>query len=140
LISAADKNDDAISVEGLLGADGLVAGHFSDFEVRPQQLQMACAVMDAFSANRHLAIEAGTGIGKSFAYLAAAIDRAVHSGTGVFRCSAYIAGLAETGRYCCRTTRNSTGWRGGTSETKSKLGKNRTHNYCCKNKKAVFHS
>jgi len=77
LISAADKNDDAFSVERLLGASGLVADHFSDFEVRPQQLQMAGAVMDAFAANRHLAIEAGTGIGKSFAYLTAAIDRAV---------------------------------------------------------------
>jgi len=77
LIDTADKNDDAVSVEGLLGAGGLVAGHFSGFEVRPQQLQMASAVMDAFAANRHLAIEAGTGIGKSFAYLTAAIDHAV---------------------------------------------------------------
>ena len=77
MIDIADKNDEGLSVEKLLDADGLVADHFSDFEVRPQQLQMAHAVVKAFGANRHLAIEAGTGIGKSFAYLVAAIDRAI---------------------------------------------------------------
>jgi ATP-dependent DNA helicase DinG len=77
LIDAADKNDCDLSVEKLLGTDGLVASRFTDFETRPQQIQMAQAVMDAFDRNHHLAIEAGTGIGKSFAYLAAAIDRAI---------------------------------------------------------------
>jgi ATP-dependent DNA helicase DinG len=40
-----------------------------DYEVRPQQRAMARAVAEALAAGRHLAVEAGTGVGKSFAYL-----------------------------------------------------------------------
>lgn len=39
------------------------------FEVRPQQLAMAAAVAEAILAPAHLAVEAGTGVGKTFAYL-----------------------------------------------------------------------
>ena len=39
------------------------------FEVRPQQQQMARAVAEACAGSCHLAVEAGTGVGKSFAYL-----------------------------------------------------------------------
>ncbi|QHI70818.1 ATP-dependent DNA helicase [Tichowtungia aerotolerans] len=39
------------------------------FEVRPQQQQMARAVAEAVANSCHLAVEAGTGVGKSFAYL-----------------------------------------------------------------------
>lgn len=39
------------------------------FEVRPQQQQMARAVAEACANSCHLAVEAGTGVGKSFAYL-----------------------------------------------------------------------
>ncbi len=39
------------------------------YEHRPQQEQMAAAVASAFRARAHLAVEAGTGVGKSFAYL-----------------------------------------------------------------------
>lgn len=39
------------------------------FEVRPQQREMARAVAESFARGRHLAVEAGTGVGKSFAYL-----------------------------------------------------------------------
>ncbi len=40
-----------------------------DFELRPQQQKMARAVADAAGMGHHLAVEAGTGVGKSFAYL-----------------------------------------------------------------------
>ncbi len=40
-----------------------------DFELRPQQQKMARAVADAAGFGHHLAVEAGTGVGKSFAYL-----------------------------------------------------------------------
>ncbi len=40
------------------------------FEVRPQQIDMAMAVAEAILAPAHLAVEAGTGVGKTFAYLA----------------------------------------------------------------------
>lgn len=39
------------------------------YEERPQQRTMACAVADAVRKSSHLAVEAGTGVGKSFAYL-----------------------------------------------------------------------
>jgi len=39
------------------------------FELRPQQQKMARAVADAAGFGHHLAVEAGTGVGKSFAYL-----------------------------------------------------------------------
>ncbi len=45
----------------------------SRFEFRPQQQQMAVAVTRALEATNHLVVEAGTGVGKSFAYLVPAI-------------------------------------------------------------------
>src|SRR5213594_4587490 len=44
-----------------------------NFEFRPQQQDMAAAVAKALEEERHLVIEAGTGVGKSLAYLAPAI-------------------------------------------------------------------
>ena len=49
-----------------------------DFEARPQQLEMANAVEGAFLTGKHLLVEAGTGVGKSYAYLLPAIDAAAH--------------------------------------------------------------
>ena len=45
------------------------AGEQFPFEPRPQQAEMALAVARALSDAQHLAVEAGTGVGKSFAYL-----------------------------------------------------------------------
>ena len=39
------------------------------FEQRPGQLDMAYDILDALIQNRHIAVEAGVGIGKSYAYL-----------------------------------------------------------------------
>ncbi len=44
-----------------------------DFEFRAPQQQMAVAVARALASSRHLAVEAGTGVGKSFAYLVPAV-------------------------------------------------------------------
>src|SRR5213596_225202 len=44
-----------------------------NFEYRPQQQEMAAAVARALEEERHLVVEAGTGVGKSIAYLAPAI-------------------------------------------------------------------
>src|SRR5881275_1272646 len=44
-----------------------------NFEFRPQQQEMAVAVARALEEDRHLVVEAGTGVGKSLAYLAPAI-------------------------------------------------------------------
>jgi len=48
-----------------------------NFEFRPQQQQMAMAVAHALQTQEHLAVEAGTGVGKSLAYLVPAILFAV---------------------------------------------------------------
>ena len=49
----------------------------SNFEFRPQQQEMAVAVARALQNREHLAVEAGTGVGKSLAYLIPAILFAV---------------------------------------------------------------
>ncbi len=67
----------------ILGEDGLVAGQLPNYEVRPEQLDMAGAVAEAFEAGEHLIVEAGTGVGKSFAYLIPAIERAIAHGERV---------------------------------------------------------
>jgi ATP-dependent DNA helicase DinG len=64
-------------VDSILGAGGLIAQKLSGYEDRPQQLNMARAVEAALNGNTHLVVEAGTGVGKSFAYLVPAIKRAV---------------------------------------------------------------
>ena len=48
-----------------------------NFEFRPQQQEMAVAVAQALADGEHLAVEAGTGVGKSLAYLVPAILHAV---------------------------------------------------------------
>ncbi len=57
----------------LLAPGGKIAAALTGYERRDQQLAMADAVQDAFEAPRHLLAEAGTGVGKSFAYLVPAI-------------------------------------------------------------------
>ena len=58
----------------LLGPAGPIAKALSGYEVRPQQLAMADAVANAFETREHLLVEAGTGVGKSFAYLVPAMQ------------------------------------------------------------------
>ncbi|WP_054968084.1 helicase C-terminal domain-containing protein [Alicyclobacillus ferrooxydans] len=60
----------------LLGADSPFAHVLPGFQVRPGQLQMLDAVADALTDGHHLLVEAGTGTGKSLAYL---IPAALHA-------------------------------------------------------------
>jgi len=64
----------------ILGPTGSIARRLGErYEHRPQQLEMATAVESAIAAGKHLLVEAGTGVGKSFAYLIPAIDYAVRA-------------------------------------------------------------
>src|SRR3954471_23880622 len=63
----------ALLVRDFFGIDGPVARRLSGYETRPQQGEMADAVERAFESKQHLIVEAGTGVGKSFSYLAPAI-------------------------------------------------------------------
>jgi len=66
--------DDAeLTARDILGPNGAIARRLDSYEDRPQQLAMAEAVAKAIRAKRHLIVEAGTGVGKSFAYLVPAI-------------------------------------------------------------------
>ena len=58
---------------------------------RPGQVQMAEAVAHAFATGEHLAVQAGTGTGKSLAYLVPAIARALADETPVVVSTATIA-------------------------------------------------
>jgi ATP-dependent DNA helicase DinG len=53
--------------------DGGLLSDAKNFEFRPEQQQMATAVAGALEGNHHLVVEAGTGVGKSLAYLLPAV-------------------------------------------------------------------
>ena len=61
----------------VFGPDGLIARAHSEYEYRPGQVDMARAVMRAFEEKRHLIVEAGTGTGKTLAYLVPAVAAAL---------------------------------------------------------------
>jgi len=65
--------------DDVLGDGGLIAKRMPGYESRPQQLDMAHAVAKAIATQQHLVVEAGTGVGKSFAYLVPAILAATQS-------------------------------------------------------------
>ncbi len=64
---------DGLTVDSILGPGGLISRRLPNYEPREQQLLMARKVAQALSGQQHLIAEAGTGTGKSFAYLAPAI-------------------------------------------------------------------
>jgi ATP-dependent DNA helicase DinG len=81
--------------EAWLGPDGPVAAALrargEPYEARAPQLRMAEAVERALSSGRHLVVEAGTGVGKSFAYLVPALAWAARTGRKVAVATATIA-------------------------------------------------
>lgn len=60
-------------MEEIFGPGGLIARHHPEYEFRPGQLAMAESVAAALEAKRHLLVEAGTGTGKTLAYLVPAV-------------------------------------------------------------------
>ncbi len=79
-IAAALDEDECAA---LLEAGGPFHKYNPGYEYRPQQVSMLRAVTRAFSSNTHLLVEAGTGTGKSFAYLVPAALWAVHNNARV---------------------------------------------------------
>ena len=64
---------DALTVDLVLGPRGALSAALPAYEHRPEQLAMARAVEEAFARRRVLLAEAGTGTGKTLAYLVPAI-------------------------------------------------------------------
>jgi ATP-dependent DNA helicase DinG len=61
----------------ILGPAGAIARRLKSYEARAEQMAMAHAVTQAIESPGHLMVEAGTGVGKSFAYLVPAIQAAI---------------------------------------------------------------
>jgi len=70
---------DVDRVAGLLGEDGPFAGRFPGYEMRPQQITMLRKVASTFNEEGMTLIEAGTGVGKSLAYLIPAMQWAIQN-------------------------------------------------------------
>jgi len=70
---AAEAKAEEITVEGIFGPGGLLEKRHSGYEFRASQLAMAKIADEAFAKHQHVVIEAGTGTGKTLAYLIPAI-------------------------------------------------------------------
>ena len=66
-----------VDIHDLLSPEGPIARRLEGYETRSQQVEMADAIERAMEKKGHLVVEAGTGVGKSFAYLIPAIKRIV---------------------------------------------------------------
>jgi ATP-dependent DNA helicase DinG len=84
----------SLSVEDILAPGGLVADNLDNYEDRREQLDMALAVAKGFGELKHVLAEAGTGVGKSFAYLVPSILEAVENRRRVV-ISTYTIALQE---------------------------------------------
>ncbi|MFG0258542.1 MAG: ATP-dependent DNA helicase [Phycisphaerales bacterium JB043] len=71
-------------LDNVLAPDGPIARRLGDaYEHRPQQQTMANAISETMTRGSHLLVEAGTGVGKSFAYLLPAVERITRHGERV---------------------------------------------------------
>ncbi len=64
---------DTITLEEVFQPGGILEHQLADYEYRPSQLEMAQSVLAAIRNQQHLCVEAGTGTGKTLAYLIPAL-------------------------------------------------------------------
>jgi ATP-dependent DNA helicase DinG len=74
---------DEEEVASILEYGGQFSNYFQAFEQRPEQVEMLRTVTEALSSGRHMMVEAGTGVGKSFAYLIPAALFGIQNNTRV---------------------------------------------------------
>jgi len=74
---------DVDEVSAILEYGGEFSRHFKHYEQRPEQVELLRSITHAISEGQHLLAEAGTGVGKSFAYLIPAALWALTNGTRV---------------------------------------------------------
>ena len=67
--TASKKPTERVPLERIFGPQGWLARHHPNYEYRRGQLEMAEAVESALENRQHLIVEAGTGTGKTLAYL-----------------------------------------------------------------------
>jgi ATP-dependent DNA helicase DinG len=96
-------------IHQLLGASGPLAGVLPGFRPRHDQIAMAEAVAEALATRGQLVVEAGTGIGKTFAYLVPALASGqrviVSTGTRTLQDQIYHRDLPLLGRALGRPVR-----------------------------------
>lgn len=80
-----------LDLERYFSSEGPLARRLEAFEDRPQQVEMARAVQANMQTRGRLLVEAGTGVGKSMAYLVPAIERATAHRERVLICTNTIA-------------------------------------------------
>ena len=83
-------SDERFTAEQILGENGSIARRLDSYESRPEQLAMAASVESAIQNRHHLVVEAGTGVGKSFAYLIPAILAARQRRDGDDKCKRIV--------------------------------------------------
>jgi ATP-dependent DNA helicase DinG len=66
-----------MDLEQILRPKGLISKHLPGYEHRPQQVEAALAIETALANKDHCLVEAGTGVGKSMAYLLPAVKHAL---------------------------------------------------------------
>ena len=74
---------DPEEASAILEYGGAFSNYFKNYEYRSEQVEMLQTIATAFSESRHFVIEAGTGVGKSFAYLVPAALWATQNNTRV---------------------------------------------------------
>ncbi len=85
---------DSSILEEILGSNGKLASRLRKYEYRPEQIQMAKAIWEAFEEKKHIIIEAGTGLGKTIAYLLPSILYSTQTGKKIL-ISSYTINLQE---------------------------------------------
>lgn len=78
-----DNKEMSVVIEEIFGEGGALEKSLSGFESRPEQVEMAKAVGEAIETCEHLVVEAGTGVGKSLAYLIPSVLHAIRTGARV---------------------------------------------------------
>ena len=77
-----DENEN-IEITPYFEENGIIAQNFKDFEFRKEQLSMAKHIEEGINSEKKIVVEAGTGTGKTLAYLIPAIEWAVTNGKRV---------------------------------------------------------
>jgi len=89
-----NSSADSIDMKETFSPGGLLSRSLAGFETRPQQLKMSRSVQQALTNGKQLAVEAGTGVGKSFAYLVPAIEK-IYQSKGKVLLSTFTITLQE---------------------------------------------
>ncbi len=71
--------EEKTSTDAIFGPGGLVSQFHDDYEYREGQVKMAEAIARSFKEKKHLIVEAGTGTGKTLAYLIPAINESLRT-------------------------------------------------------------